>query len=186
MGSPKALLDWQGTPLWRSQMAKLRELQPAELFLSLPKEIILPEGEWKILHDEQPGLGPLGGLATAASAIKTDWLVVLAIDLPLVTADFLGQLLREADRTGWGQVPELDDHYLGLAAIYPVSTLRRLRHLSSFPDRSLQKFVREAIERGEVAPRPLASQERRLFLNLNTPGDRAGGLDGDEPDSIVP
>src|SRR4029077_9128015 len=45
--------------------------------------------------DHLPGLGPLSGIATALSITSTDDNLILALDLPLLTKDFL-TYFREA------------------------------------------------------------------------------------------
>jgi molybdopterin-guanine dinucleotide biosynthesis protein A len=169
MGFSKALVKVDGRPLWRLQMEKLAGLAPAELFFSAPPGLELPAGEWTVLHDEKPGLGPLGGLAAAHCVMSADWLVVLAVDLPRMTASYLETLRDHAVTDGLGQVPEMDGRYLGLAAIYPRAFLDR--HLDAHlrgDDRSVQRFVRAGIAEGLLAACPVAEKNRHLFQNVNT------------------
>jgi molybdopterin-guanine dinucleotide biosynthesis protein A len=173
MGSPKALLDFGGRPLWLRQMEKLQALAPRELFISTPRGLALGEGPWTIVHDERPGLGPLAGLSAARAAMSSEWLVVLAVDLPAMTSGYLESLRAAAVAAGKGQVPELDGFYAGLAAVYPRACLDLARdHLES-EDRSVQRFVRAGIDAGFLAVRPVAEKERPFFRNLNEPADYA-------------
>jgi molybdopterin-guanine dinucleotide biosynthesis protein A len=89
MGSPKALLDWCGRPLWRHQAETLDALAPDERFISLPPGLAVDCGIWTPVVDRVPDLGPLGGIEAALRAMRSDWLVVLAIDLPAMTTDYL-------------------------------------------------------------------------------------------------
>lgn len=172
MGSPKALLDFGGRPLWRLQLEKLRALAPAQLFISAPRNLALPAGaDWKILHDEQPHLGPLAGISAAHHVLSADWLVVLAIDMPAMTAGYLQQLCSAALATGRGQIPQLDGYHLGLAAVYPRAALEKVASQLRDPDRSLQKFVSAGIYAGLLASRPVPESERLLFANINHPED---------------
>lgn len=171
MGQPKALLDYEGQPLWRAQMEKLQGLHPGELFLSVPQELSLPAGPWHILHDEKSGLGPLSGLSAAFKSMTCEWLAVLAIDLPDMTSGFLQNLHADSLARGCGLVPQLDGFYEGLAAVYPRSIADLCgKHLAS-EDRSLQRFVRQGMADGYLINYPVTEAERPLFRNVNSPAD---------------
>jgi molybdopterin-guanine dinucleotide biosynthesis protein A len=171
MGQPKALLDCMGEPLWRVQMRKLRSLHPVELFLSVPRNLSLPNGPWEILYDQESGLGPLSGLHAALKNMKGQWLVVLAIDLPDMTTTFLQNIYHASLTKGCGMVPQLDGVYEGLAAIYPRSLADLCeKHLVS-DDRSLQRFARQAMTEGFISHYSITQESRSLFRNVNRPAD---------------
>jgi molybdopterin-guanine dinucleotide biosynthesis protein A len=171
MGRPKALLDFEGQPLWRRQMATLQALAPAELFLSATRELDFGTGPWTTLHDRASGLGPLAGVEAALRAMKVQRLVALAVDMPGVTSDFLRLLLREAGDAGI--VAELEGFYQGTVAIYPRSILPRVETILAGDDRSFQKLVGEAVAAGEMKVHRVTEAERSLFRNLNRPEDLA-------------
>jgi molybdopterin-guanine dinucleotide biosynthesis protein A len=167
MGQPKALLDIAGQPLWKLQTAKLQALHPDELFISLSREIALPAGPWRVLHDEKTGLGPLSGIHAALQVMTSEWLVVLAVDLPDMTTDFLQGLCDSAREKRCGQVTQLDGFYEGLAAIYPRSVAALCEQHLAGNDRSLQSFVRQAMAEGQLSLYPVAEENRPLFRNVN-------------------
>ncbi len=124
MGRDKALLPLSdGRLLWQRQLDVLRQLGPAELFVSGPRREEFPP-ELVCLPDEQPGRGPLGGIASALGAMSAVQLVVLAVDLPLMTPEFLRGLLERAT-DGHGVVPQHRESGLHepLAAVYPSACL---------------------------------------------------------------
>ena len=169
MGRPKAMLDCAGQPLWRAQAEKLQALAPDELFISLPRELDLPKGPWTALHDWEPGLGPLSGIHAALQTMTADWLIVLAVDLPEMTASFLENLCQRAEKRG--VVPQLDGFYEGLAAVYPRSLANLCGKILGSEDRSLQNFVRQGIAEGFLSEYPATEKERPLFRNVNRPSD---------------
>ena len=172
MGFPKALLNVNGRPLWRVQMDKLLALHAAEIFLSAPRDLELPSGAWRIVHDDKTGLGPLAGLAAGRRVMSADWLIVLAVDLPQITTAYLETLRDRAFKSGVGQAPELHGRYLGLAAIYPRAFLddHLDAHLRS-DDRSVQRLVRAGIVEGALTAWPVPQNDHHLFQNANTPAD---------------
>ena len=171
MGRDKAGLEIEGVPLWQRQLATLRATEPAELLISGRIDGPYAGSGIKILPDETAGLGPLGGIATALRQMKTDLLLVLAIDLPDMTPEFL---LRLTSRDS-GIVPESEDHLEPLAATYPRTCFPVAESTLHSADHSMHAFVRSALGLGLLATFPAAAAERFLFRNLNTPSDLTSG-----------
>jgi len=169
MGKPKALVEVQGVPLWRRQVGLLQGLKPEELLISAGEDWQVGAGPWKLVRDRAPGLGPLGGIDAALRATSSEMLLVLAVDMPAMSAEFLGQLVLSAGPQG--VVPEGKGRYQALAAVYPRAILALLEEAMSSEDLSLQSLVRRAVLNGLVAPRPIADHETPLFRNVNRPSD---------------
>jgi molybdopterin-guanine dinucleotide biosynthesis protein A len=179
MGCDKALLEIEGEPLWRRQLATLRRLSPEQLMVAGPARA---ECDCEIIADRFPGAGPLGGIAAALGRSTAPLLLVLAVDLPGMTADFLRSLLTDC-RDGAGVVPSIampkscadaptgSRRYEPLAAIYPVTCAAlAINHLER-NELSLQRFVRAVLDRGVAQERKIAPGEVGFFVNLNTPAD---------------
>src|SRR3954447_23098801 len=81
MGRDKALLDWHGQPLLSHMTDLLRSV--AEQVMVVGRDP---------LPDRLPGCGPLSGIATALETTATHANMVLAVDLPHLTRDFLKYL----------------------------------------------------------------------------------------------
>ena len=175
MGRDKALLSLpDGRRLWERQLGVLRELEPTELFISGPRRDGFP-ADVPSLEDILPGCGPLGGIAAALAAMRSERLVVLAVDLPGMTSAFLGGLLAVEGRDGaaaTGVVPQQEDGFFEpLAAVYPKPALDEAQTRLRNGELSLQRFVRRLIETGGVATRRIAPEEVRFFANWNRPDD---------------
>ncbi len=168
MGRDKALLPLaDGRLLWQRQLGILQELEPAELLISGPgREGFSPDVP--LLADRTPGLGPLSGIAAALGAMHSPRLIVLAVDMPEMTAAYLRGLLdRCSDERGI--VPQHPDtgFYEPLAAIYPRSVLPLAVTRLAEQNRALQGFVRSAGSLVEAWR--IAAGDRALFTNWNEP-----------------
>ncbi len=174
MGRDKALLTLPGSdlPLWHRQWRVLQELQPDEMFWSGPIRPGLPENI-RIISDKIATAGPLAGISACLDVSRSDLLVVLAIDLPEMTAAFLRDLLTHCS-TDCGAVVRHGIFFEPLAAVYP----RQLQALAS--DHlsqgryAMQDLVREAITQGLLRDFPLDEKDAALFKNMNNPSDWPG------------
>ena len=125
-----------------------------------------------VIRDRLPNAGALGGLYTALVSARSDHVLILACDLPFVTASLLARLSALAS-AGWDAVvPRPRDGLQPLCAVYA-------RHLAP--------LVRARVDAGhlkvadllvgvrhlEVGPEELATfdPDGRLFFNVNTPDD---------------
>ncbi len=178
MGTDKALLEIEGQPLWRRQLALLASLEPAEVLVSGPRRPEFP-ASLRNVEDAGPSRGPLTGLATALRTASFPHVLVLAIDMPLMTRTFLEKLcdLRGVRR---GVVPFIlererrEKFYEPLAAIYPRECLDLIeRHLTS-ADWSMQGLVRAGVSARLLTEFEIKPQDRRCFRNINSPSGRDG------------
>ena len=181
MGRDKALVEFEGKAMWRRQLRLLQALEPIEILVSGPRRAEFP-ATLRSIEDAGPSRGPLAGLATALQAAKAGLVLVVAIDLPLMTTEFL-ESLRVQSRPGRGVVPFVIEaesgkkFYEPLAAIYPRECLATAeRHLAG-TDWSMQSFVRDAVTSGLLVGSEIPPMARPMFRNMNEPGDarqRAG------------
>jgi molybdopterin-guanine dinucleotide biosynthesis protein A len=103
--------------------------------------------------------------------MRCEWLVVLAVDLPDMTAAFLQNLFHAALAKGCGMVPQFDGVNEGLAAIYPRSLVDLCEKHLAGNDRSLQRFARQAMADGFLSIYSITEESRSLFRNVNRPAD---------------
>ena len=171
MGRDKACVLIDGLPLWQRQLATLRAVHPRELFISGKPDGPYASADVEILADNFPGLGPLAGLEAALRRASHPLVLVLAIDLPAMTATFLSDLVRQAAASATGCVPREDRWFEPLAAVYPRACLPLAEACLHETDRSMQRFVRLAVREGLEGIRDVLPGERALFKNLNQPGD---------------
>ena len=118
--------------------------------------------------------GALGGIHGALSATKTDWIVVIACDLPFVTRDLFERLKSFADKSLDAVVPiQPDGRPQPVCALYRreacLPEIERLIQAGEHTPRALLTNVRTRyVEFAELSDLPGAEN---FFLNLNTPDD---------------
>ena len=144
MGVDKASLDWCGQPLWQHQLHLATDIGAREVLISGR-----PDGPYckaaQIVPDEIPDCGPLAGLTALLTRMRSEWLVAVAVDMPLLDDTTLHRLL-DARSGQIGTVPLLNDHIEPLAAVYPAAARTLAQQRLRSTDRSLQGFVRAAAE----------------------------------------
>ncbi len=121
--------------------------------------------------DRLPGHGALGGLYTALVASQTDHVVVIACDMPFLTASFLAHLAAVPDAVD-AVVPRAADGLHPLCSRYhrraaPVI----LRHLEAGRLRVGEALSKLTVR--EIGPEELAPFDPggTLLFNVNTPDD---------------
>jgi molybdopterin-guanine dinucleotide biosynthesis protein A len=171
MGRDKAFLPWRGMRLLDHQLGTLRALGPAELLISGRGATDYEVGDARVVVDATPDLGPLGGLAALLAAARTPRVLVLAIDLPAITSEFLERLVAHE----CGAVPRFGSAWEPLAALYPVSLRAEAETRLASSDLSLRGFIEAGVRSRALTPYPLSGPEHRLFANLNTPEEYRGG-----------
>jgi molybdenum cofactor guanylyltransferase len=125
----------------------------------------------RLVPDRQPGRGPLAGIETALSEARHEIVVVLACDMPGITARLLSELLARIDAAD-AVVPRTESGYHPLCAVYrraclPVVT----RNLAE--GRLAVKGIFDEVRVCELRGPALAAagDPGRLLANVNTPTD---------------
>ncbi|HEV2385663.1 MAG TPA: molybdenum cofactor guanylyltransferase [Candidatus Acidoferrales bacterium] len=174
MGRNKALLNFAGEPLACRAARLVREaglavrlVGPPELYHRLGLETIA---------DDRPGLGPLGAIATALAHSDRPWNLIVAVDLPHLTAGWLRALVaRAAGSKADALVPRSDRGLEPLCAVYHR---RCLPSILAALDRGVRKVTGgldgpPPCRVEEIAPAEWKgySGDADLFENINTPAE---------------
>lgn len=174
MGRDKALLPHpvSGLPLLAHQAALLRSLPGcAELFLSAPADRAYDLPGARRIDDIAPDCGPLGGVAAGLAAASHPRLLVLAVDLPFVTPDFLSRLLALADDARGVATRHADGVFEPLCAVYSKSQHATADAALARRELSLQRLLAASLAADTLRPLPLGPADLPLLANWNTPED---------------
>ena len=170
MGRDKAWLELDGESLLARQLRIVRALRPAELFISGRAGEDYSAFECPVLVDLEPGLGPLGGIERALHAAASPLLLVLAVDLARMTAEFLQKLCALCDPST-GAVPELNGELEPLVAIYPKRCHAVARKCLARSKSAARGFADACLAAGAVRTFSVAAADAECFANWNSPAD---------------
>ena len=168
MGQDKAGLVIEGETLWRRQIATLQAAGASEILISGRPDGPYAESGFRIIQDVDSDLGPMGGIFSAFQSAQHSIVLVLGIDLPRMSGEYLRSLLPKAP-----VVPRRGERFEPVAAIYSRRCLEVFSRRLSQRQLSLQAAVRELVQHGDLSACEVAAEDVRLFDNLNTPEDLA-------------
>ena len=166
MGRDKALLPFRGTTLLEWQIQKLRGLGIEDIMLSGSRQGM--EGI-RVVPDEFPERGPLGGLHACMKAARNPDCLVLSVDVPLVPPQALTELIW-AHREGREVVTLLchGGKWEPLMGVYQSGLYRVAEPLLQGENTAVRRLLDETgfqlVDWHE---------DETLFLNCNTPEDYA-------------
>jgi molybdopterin-guanine dinucleotide biosynthesis protein A len=121
----KGLIPWRGMPLISHVSERLKP-QVSKLLISCNRNFSLYEAfsEDIIADTRQHFQGPLAGLETASSYIRTDFLVVVGCDMPRIPEDLVSRLIVPfSDHES--ESPEISYAHDGVRAQYLCAVIRR-------------------------------------------------------------
>jgi molybdopterin-guanine dinucleotide biosynthesis protein A len=170
MGQDKATLIFRGKPLWQNQLDLLRTLQPEEIFISARVDPPWRPSGVQFVSDEPPSRGPLSGLSATLARISGDYLLALAIDMPLMGENYL-RLICNLIEPGRGVLPMIVDRAEPLAAIYPKGAEIDFITALSGSDFSLQSLTKKLVATGKLNPVKVLEEEGKFFRNFNDLSD---------------
>ena len=175
MGRDKALLPYQGRTLVEYVAAQVLGAAGSVALAGAPERYGFLG--FPMIGDLTPGFGPVAGIQAALASTSADWNLIVACDMPSLSADFLRSLFVAAEHCGEDcLIP-----YAPPAGRRPVSTglpqpLCAVYHRDCLPaiERAIRENLRkatDAVSRLSVCAWPVA--DNSWFQNLNTPEDLA-------------
>jgi uncharacterized protein YhfF/molybdopterin-guanine dinucleotide biosynthesis protein A len=173
MGSAKALIDWRGTPLVVHVAAVVAKATAPVVVVTAPGQELppLPRGV-EVVHDAEPGRGPLEGLAAGMRALagSAGAAFVCGADMPFLTGAVVRQLAVAL--TAGSQavaITDTDGRDFPLGAVYRLDLLGLVEELLASGERRLG-LVTERAETLRIAGDPALLAALR---SVNTPEELA-------------
>ena len=133
----------------------------------------LDDSRLESVPDVYPQWGALGGLHAALTACRRDWAIVVACDLPFVTAELFARLAElRLDHDAVVPVQE-DNRPQPLAALYRIDRCRQRATELIEAGRRRPLDLLEAVNTRWVAFDEIRNldQAEKFFVNINTPED---------------
>jgi molybdopterin-guanine dinucleotide biosynthesis protein A len=133
----------------------------------------MSESGLRVIGDDFPGAGPLGGIATALRVSSAEWSLVVACDLPYLTREWLEFLIGRALRSDADAVVPMNER--GAEPLCAMYRKRAEGSIRAALDRGTRKvtdgLAGVRIEFIEPAEWKGFDSDGLLFKNMNSPAD---------------
>ena len=168
MGADKAFLKLAGKPLIVRAIESVSEAAPEVKIVGDPRKF---SAFGPVIEDVYRDRGPLGGIHSALTNSKTEWNLILAVDLPYIPVRFLKYLLARAGSSGATvTVPYVDEYFQPLCGVYRKPFLsvadRALSHGKNKIDQLFREVSLCAVSEEDMIANGF---DLSIFRNLNTP-----------------
>ncbi len=180
MGRDKAGLVVGGETLLVRQLRLMRESGVGESWVSTGFGVRVEAGglgEGVVLvRDELEDGGPMEGIRQVLERSRAGHLLVLAVDLPGLSTDFLRRMLA-LRRAGGGVVPVGEQGMEPLCAVYPVHrALEAVRGWGGSGECSPRRLVSDGLREGWMESWRVEGPDQACLVNWNQPGDWDSGF----------
>ncbi len=166
LGRDKRILRIGGQTLLARTQGLLRSFLDEEPFVVGDNLVGLGIDPDRIILDARPNCGPLGGLVASLEKSPTEWVLVLAVDMPFLEKADLQRMLQAARQKYDVLTLSTDGRPEPLAALYKKTALAFWRERLNNGILGLG----EGIEQLKWQSVSIPDNKRALF-NINDPGD---------------
>lgn len=169
MGRDKALLPFGGRPLLEHMLEVAASVVAPVRIAGDPQALAYAD----VLPDAFAGQGPLAGIHTALRASRAPFTLVLAVDMPFLSREFLRFLVTQAQGSAaLVTAPRLEDGWQPLCAVYRAEFLPHAeRALQAGRNRVDALYAEMPVQEISAASLQERGFTADLFRNLNTPQD---------------
>ena len=166
-------MDVRGRPCIAAVVAACRPVVSRLVFQGDDPALHRAFPDLSVWADPDPGQGPLGALVAALQRVGGEPVLLLACDLPFVTAALLQGVAAALEGYDWA-VPVHAGRSHPLCAAYSPAVLPVADALLRQGRRSMHSLLESPGLSGcRIVPDPTWGDPDRLFFNLNTPEDLA-------------
>lgn len=178
MGFDKQLLTINEQYIFENNIRQLRDEFDDILVITNTPELYEAESI-RIYSDIYPGLGPLAGLHAALSKSQSQYVYLVACDMPVMNMEFAAFLKEQTLRFGSDVcASDANGHFESFNAFYSVDMLPALEETlySSYIQGGHTPGIYGFITKNDISSTVIDEQtvriidpELSLFINLNTP-----------------
>lgn len=173
MGFDKQLLTVQRKSLQQLTIARLRRHFPDIIMVTNTPELYQGMDSVRTCSDIYPGLGPLGGIHAALHAARSQYVYVIACDMPCINHEYIEYMRHQLMRTDkQACVTQRGNWYEPFNAFYSTASLPVMENDLSEGKSSMFYFLKKidilAIEEAQAQK---FSPDMSMFVNLNTRED---------------
>jgi molybdenum cofactor guanylyltransferase len=170
-GRDKSSLHVGGASILERQLAALHGVAGRILVVARNPARFQDKG-LEAVADLVPGAASLGGIYTALLHATADHVLVVACDLPFLTASFLRRLVAEVRPGDEAVVPRTTDGWQPLCAVYSRRLAEPVRRQIEAGQLKIVDLLAAANVR-EIGPDAIAADDPDglLFFNVNSPAD---------------
>ena len=169
MGREKAQIPWGGGTLLTHAIEQMKGVASEVMVVGA----VTDNPPIPLVADKLPGQGPLAGIQSALTHSTSDWNLILAVDLPLVTPRLLAWIADfRLDTSQRAIVLRVNSRLQPLCGVYHRDLLREVEEAlakrESSIHRLLERLSTRIIEEDQLIATGFAPE---MFLNVNTPED---------------
>lgn len=158
MGRDKALIEWEGMPLWQFQLQKLQKLGPERLLISCREEQNIACDAERVFDPIDTDDGPLGAITRCLELVQMP-LLVFAVDMPWMTVECLREHVLP------GGFFRGEHGFEALCAVYEPTMLPTMQKALSGRRLALQRVI----EASQPRVCEVCEEHVAYFRNANTP-----------------
>lgn len=180
MGTDKAQLAWESGTFLTHAVSTMGQITSSVVLVGGSKALA---PNLTVLPDHFPGCGPIAGIHSALSHSKTDWNLILAVDMPLVTPALLSFIAEPCnDSSALAILPETSGRLQPLCAAYRRTLLNEIEKAIDSGELSIHRLLERLstgiMGKNDGSIRVLSEGELmahgffpEVLMNVNTPED---------------
>lgn len=169
MGAEKGLQPVCGKPLISYAIEALNSLCD-EIIISSSSDAYDGFG-FKIIADEFPGIGPMGGIYSSLKQSTSAKNLILSCDLPFVTHQLMDYILQQSGKFEVAVPWEGGRHYEPLCGFYNRMVLEKMKSFIEKGNYKLPDLFEEININRLIINEKTVVYQPNLFLNVNTSSD---------------
>lgn len=172
MGFDKQMLTAEGRRITDHLISSL-STRFDDIMVASPTAELYDQSRVRVIEDIQKGVGPLGGIHAALVKAKSEFVFVIACDMPYIELAYVDYMISRLQKQAYDACATKRDGYLeGFHAFYNQSALPVLEEEMAQKRYSVQRFLAKI--NTLIIPEKIAASFLPgwlAFSNLNTPED---------------